>query len=209
MWTLAQTRTNVGYRISEVSQQFWGEPERDVAINDAQRFIAGLTNGVPETVTGTVSSTSPSLTVTGKLLGEYAAAGKAADRALTFVPVEVADKGFPTWRTFTGVPRWVIAAPHEGKVYIAPTPMHDVAAEVHVSVLPADLSSDGDRLFGDTGVMEKYQSPLVNVAAAFLLLKERYDGDAERFWSFALNEMKSLGLHPDEVPPLREAASNG
>jgi hypothetical protein len=55
-------------------------------------------------------------------------------------------------------------------------------------------------VFNGEEVMEKYQGALLNFSAAMLLLKERYDGDAERFWQFAMQEMQMLGIDPAKIP---------
>lgn len=210
MWTLGEARTHLSNRLAEASPTFWSSAERDTAINDAQRFIAAVTRGVPSEVTGTVSTTTPYLAAPGKLLGEYVTAGRVVGgSALSTVPLEAADRLYPGWPTHVGTPRWVIAAPQEARVYFAPVTVAGNAVSAWVSILPADLSADGDSLFGGEQVMEKYQSPLLNIAAAYMLLKERYDGDAERFYQFGVQEIQSLGVDPARIPPLREAAPNG
>lgn len=210
MWNLDQTRTHLGNRLAEASVTFWSNDERDAAINDAQRLIAAITRGVPAQVTGTVDQTTPYLTAPGKLLGEYVSAGNVVGgSALSYVPLEAADRLYPAWRTQTGTPRWVIVAPQEARVYLAPTTVAGNAVLTWVSILPPTLVGDSDELFAGSQVMEKFQSPLLNVACAYLLLKERYDGDAERFYQMAIQEIQMLGIDPARIPPLREAAPNG
>jgi hypothetical protein len=211
MWNLSQARTHLGNRLAEESEVFWPATERDAAINEAQRFIAAVTKGVPLTLSGPVDSTTPYLTVSGKLLGEYPAAGRIlGGAALRYANQRVADSVFPGWATAIGAPRWVIPAPHESRVYLAPSPITPMAVSVHVSVLPDDLAGDSDQLFGGELVMEKYQGALLNIAASLLLLKERYDGDAERFYQFAVQEMQAVGLDPASIPPLpRQVTQDG
>jgi len=210
VWDLATTRTRLGERLAEESTVFWDATERDDAINDAQRFIAAVTRGVPQTLTGSVSQATPYLAVSGKLLGDYVTAGQVdGGRALGFTVQELADRAYPGWRTAEGTPRWAVVAPDESRVYLTPTNTVADAVTVKVSVLPADLAADSDELFGGETVMEKYQGPLLSMAAAFLLLKERYDQDAERFYQFAIQEISALGVDPARIPPLREAAPNG
>lgn len=201
MWNLSQIRARLGDRLAETSEEFWDTTSREYAINEAQRFVAAVTKGVPQTISGSVDSSTPYLTVTGKLLGDYEAAGRVTGgRALGYVPIEAADRGFPTWPTFTGTPRWVIPAPHEDRVYLVPKPDVSTSVTVNISVLPEDLSADGDELFGGEEVMEKYQGVVLNIAASLCLLRERYDGDAERFYQFAIQELQNLGVNPEEIP---------
>jgi hypothetical protein len=106
----------------------------------------------------------------------------------------------PGWSVRVGVPRWVLVEPSEDRVYFSPTPAADVAVSARVAVLPAELTDDTDVVFNGEEVMEKYQGALLNFAAAMLLLKERYDGDSERFWQFAVQEMQMLGIDPAKIP---------
>ena len=211
MWDLATTRTRLGERLAEASTVFWGDTERDDAINDAQRFIAAVTRGVPTTLTGTVSQATPYLTSPAKLLGDYISAGRVdSGGALSFTPLEVVDRAYPGWRSAVGSPRWVIVAPQEDRVYLAPTTVAGDAVTVFVSILPPDLALDSDPLFAGEPVMEKYQSALLNMAAFYLLLKERYDQDAERFYQFAFQELQNLGVSPAEIPPMpRQVTPSG
>lgn len=212
MWTLGQTRDRLRERLAEESTVFWGSDERDHAINEAQRFVAAVTRGVPLSITGPVDSLAPYLSLTGvKILGEYPAAGRIlGGAALRYANQQIADTVFPNWTTAIGSPRWVIPAPHEDRVYLAPAPINPMAVTVQVSVLPADLSGDGDPLFGGVSVMEKFQGATLNIAASLLLLKERYDGDAERFYQFAVQEMQALGLDPASIPALpRQVTPSG
>jgi hypothetical protein len=93
-----------------------------------------------------------------------------------------------------------LVEPSEDRIYFTPTPTSAVDVSARVSVLPADLENDSDVVFGGEEVMEKYQGALLNVAAAYLLLKERYDGDAERFYQFAVQELQAVGLDPARIP---------
>jgi hypothetical protein len=208
MWSLSQIRNRLGQRLAEHSPVFWSPEERNSYINEAQRFVAALTKGVPHTVTGEVSEAVPYLSVSAKLLGDYPSGGRVGHRAINFVPVAVAQMLYPSWRGAVGAPRWAIVAPEESRVYICPAPATPTTATVTVSILPPDLVGDNDRLFANARVMEKYQGVVLNVAAALALLKERYDGDAERFYSFAIQELQSLGIKPAEIPPLQQVAQN-
>ena len=210
MWTLGQARTRLGERLAEVSVVFWTEDERDHALNEAQRFVAAVTKGVPLTLSGSVDTDTPYLPVTGTLLGEYAVAGRVdGGRSLNFVSQEAADRGFPTWTTFVGTPRWIIPAANEDRVYLSPAPTFATPVTVNVSVLPPEMGVSGDILFGDATVMEKYQGVVLNIAAALSLLKERYDGDAERFYQFARQELQDLGVTPASIPQTVQEVPSG
>ena len=190
-----------------MSNVFWDTTERNNAINDACRFIAGVTKGVPEVVTGALSYAAPYLTFTGTPVGEYVTAGVAGDSGLTSVPMPAADAMYPAWRSARGEPKWAIVDTREKRVYVAPIPTSSTTATVTVAVLPPEVTSDAEELFMGHAAMERYQTAMLNIAAAYCLLRERYDGDAERFWQFALGELQTLGVAPNTVPSLREAAS--
>jgi hypothetical protein len=101
-------------------------------------------------------------------------------------------------------------AVNEDRVYLSPTSEAAVPVTVNVSVLPADLVGDNDQLYLGEETMEKYLNATINVAASILLLKERYDGDAERFYQFAIQDLQQLGVAPEEIPPIpRQVSSNG
>jgi len=213
MWNLSQLRTRLQERLAEESSVFWSVTERDSAVNEAQRFISSVTKGVPSSTSGSVSTSTPYVAFTGKLGGEYVSAGwvvGGGTQALNNIRVDQANMAFPEWAQAVGTPRWAILIPDEQRVYISPTPATPIEVSVKVSVLPDDLTDTTDELFNGEPIMEKYQGALLNIAAALLLLKERYDGDAERFYQFAIQEMQSLGVNPTEIPPLpRQAVQDG
>lgn len=205
MWTLLEARTRLSNRLAETGNTFWTANERRDALNDAQRFLAAVTKGCPETLLGDVDVTQPYLEVQGKLVGDYATGGWVAGeglRSLRAVTDVVADTIDPLWGQRKGTPRWLVISPHENRVYVTPAPKTPTPASLTVAVIPPDLVEDGEEVFGGEPVMEKYQGPLINIAAALLLLKERYDGDAERFWGFAIQELQALGVDPATLPPL-------
>lgn len=206
MWTLAQARERLGRRLAEVSTTFWDNTERNNAVNDAMRLIASLTRGIPEVVTGDVNTTTNYVTYTGTPVGEYVTAGVADGSAMSVVPMNIANAMYPEWRTAVGDPRWALVDTRESRVYIAPVPSTSVEVTVTVAVLPPELTVDNEPLFLGQASMERYQTALLNMAAAYCLLRERYDGDAERFWQFGIQELQMLGVEPNTVPPLREAA---
>lgn len=207
MWTLSEARTKLGERLAEESTVFWSETIRNNAINEAQRFISAVTRGIPQTLTGNVDDTTPYVTVTGTLLAEYVTSGRVDDgAALRPVAMDVADTVDPDWRTRTGTPRWVVVDSGSDRVYVTPAPTTSTAITVNVAVLPADMTSDSEELFDGVSVMEQYQGALLNIAASLCLLRERYDGDAERFFQFAMQELQALGVDPARIPRLSEVA---
>lgn len=202
MWTLAEARSRVTARAGEASTQFWTEEDRNDAINDAVRFISAVTNGVPRTETGAISSTTPYLSITGNITGVHGSAGNiVGGAALTVVPIDVADRKFPGWRTFAGTPRWVVLDTRTNRAYLTPVPADSTNVTVTVAVTPGPITA-GELFFGNDS-MEKYLGALVNYAVAMLLLKERFDGDAERFYQFAVNELREVGVDPSRIPPMR------
>lgn len=203
MWTLAQARERVTARVGEVSTDFWSNTDRNNAINDAQRFIAAVTKGVPLTVTGSVSTTSPYLSVNGNIVGMHGSGGRIVNGdALNIQPITVADLMFPGWRAYEGTPKWVILDTGASKAYISPIPNTATDVEIVVSVTPEELTDDNEELFDGIDAMERYQNALVNYAVAMLLLRERFDGDAERFYQFAVQELRDAGVDPTTVPPM-------
>ena len=203
MWTLTEARERVTKRVGEESTVFWDQDDRTNAINDAQRFISAITQGVPLSVTGSVSSTTPYLSITGNIVGMHGSAGRIADGdSLVMIPIDQADLSFPGWRTYSGTPKWVILDTGNARAYVSPVPSSATSIEVIVAVTPAELSEDSDELFSGVDSMERYQNAVVNFAVAMLLLKERFDGDAERFYQFAVNELRELGIDPRTVPRL-------
>ena len=207
MWTLSEARERLGRRLAEESTAFWDATERNNAINEAQRFISALTRGYPQTITGSVITATPYVSITGKLVADYATSGQIDDgAALRAVPVNVADVADPEWRTRTGTPRWIVIDAATSRVYVTPVPSVSTDITVNVAVLPDDVTSDAEELFGGATVMEQYQGALLNVAASLCLLRERYDGDAERFFQFAMQELQALGVDPARIPKFGEVA---
>ena len=207
MWTLSDARDRLGGRLGEVSTTFWSVGDRNDAINDAQRFIAALTRGVPHTWTGTVNAATPYVDLPGKVIGMHGSAGRIANgAALSMVPINEADAGFPNWRTYAGTPKWVVVDLSDRRAYITPIPATDTDIEVVTSILPDSATSDATELFSGVPIMEKYLGGLLNLAASFCLLRERYDGDAERFYQFATQELQAVGIDPTTIPAYRDVA---
>lgn len=203
MWTLAEARDRVTARVGEASPTFWSVEDRNHAINDAVRFIAAVTHGVPLTVTGSVDTNTPYLEITGNMVGTYGSAGEiVGGAALTVVPIDEADRKFPGWRTFTGRPRWIMLDTRTQRAYVSPVPQTPTTVRITVAVVPSELEDDSAELFFGNPSMEKYLGALVNYAVAILLLKERFDGEAERFYGFAVNELRDVGINPSRIPAL-------
>lgn len=207
MWTLSEARERLGRRLAEETATFWDTTERNNAINEAQRFIAAITKGVPQQLTGAVVTATPYLSITGKVVGEFTTSGRIDDgAALRPVAIEVADVQDPNWRTRAGTPRWIVVDAGEERVYVTPVPSTSTDITVNVAVIPPDVTVDSTELFGGALVMEQYLGALLNVAASLCLLRERYDGDAERFFQFAMQELQALGVDPARIPKFGEVA---
>lgn len=206
MWTLAELRTRLSDRLGEESTVFWDQTARDSYINDAQRFVASVTRGVPETVTGAVSPSTPYLTLPEKILNAHAADGYVEDGdALTTIAVETANLYAPNWRTFTGTkPEWFILDLQHRRGYVSPIPRSSATVYLTVSVFPDELTLTTDELFNGSPVMEKYQNATLQMAAMYALLKERYEGDAERYYQFAIQELQTMGVNPNVIPSFQE-----
>lgn len=209
MWTLANTRTRLSDRLGEDSTVFWDQTARDSYINDAQRFVASVTLGVPETVSGAVSSTTPYLTLPDKILSAHAASGYVdGGDAITAIGIEQANLYSPNWRTFkASYPEWAILDLQSKRAYLSPIPKTSKTVYLTVSVLPDDLTLTSDTLFNGVPVMEKFQNVVLQMAATYALLKERYDGDAERYYQFAVQELQTLGVNPNAIPSFREVSN--
>jgi hypothetical protein len=206
MWTLAELRTRLSDRLGEESVVFWDQTARDSYINDAQRFVASVTRGVPETVTGAVSTASTYLTLPDEILNAHAADGYVeGGDALTTVGIETANLRSPNWRTFTGKkPEWLVLDLQGKRAYVTPIPRVTTTVYLTVSVFPDELTLTTDELFNGAAVMEKYQNATLQLAAMYALLKERYEGDAERYYQFAIQELQTMGINPNVIPPFQE-----
>lgn len=205
MWTLATAIERVSSRVGEDSTVFWTAKDRVDAINDAQRFIASVTQGVPSTVSGLVSVATPFLPLAGSVAGMHGSAGRIAGGAsLSMVRSDVADLTFPAWRSYVGTPKWVIVDMADSRAYLAPVPQDPIQVEVTIATIPDDftLGDDTAPLFNGSPHMRKFLGAFVNYAAAMLLLRERFDGDAERFYQLALNDLREAGIDVKAVPPL-------
>lgn len=202
MRTLGEARSELTARLGELSTDFWTEGNRNDAVNDAQRFVASITRGVPTQVTGMVSAGVRYLSVPHAIAGAYATSGVVGEKSVTVVPISVADAVAPAWRNMVGQPRWVVVDTTESRVWVSPAPTIPTNAVLVVAVVPPDLLTDSDPLFLGNSSMDKYLGVVTNYAAAMCLLRERFDGDAERFYQLAVQELGALGADPSVIPPL-------
>lgn len=212
MWTLEELRSALSDRLGETSITFWSDGDRDWYLNEAQRMVAAVTRGIQSEVSGSVDSSSRTLTLPTKVLNGSASMGYVENgRALSVVEVDRANLISPNWRTLVGSPLWVILDLPADIAYVSPAPSFAVTVYLSVSVLPTDMSADSDELFDGVEIMEKYQGTVLNFAAALALLKERYDGDAERFYQFGMQELQALGVKPTDIPSFQDLreVSNG
>lgn len=207
MRTLGEARADLTARLGELSTDFWSEADRNSAINDAQRFISAVTKGVYTEITGIVSSAARNVSVALPLLGSYSFSGTVGDRAVSAIPISVADAVTPSWRRDTGTPRWALIDAKNSCVWVSPAPSAPTTANLVISVVPPDLTSDGDVLFLGREYMGKYLNVVTNYAAAMCLLRERFDGDAERFYQLAVQELGSLGVDPGTIPNMPRAVT--
>lgn len=212
MWTLLEAKERLADRVGEATTvtTFWSDAERTDAINEAVRFIAAVTNGVPLTTTGEINSDTPYLDIAGNVTGMHGSVGRVTDgAALNIVPITVADVTFPNWRTTLGTPRWVVLDTANSRAYLVPQPFQNTEIEVTVSVIPDEVSNEAHLLFNGNASMVKYLGAMLNVAASKLLLKERFDGEAERFFQSAIAELQSVGVDPTSIPSLKVPNANG
>jgi len=168
-------------------------------------MVAAITRGIHSEVSGTVSTSSRTLTLPAKFLNGSAAMGYVdGGRALSVVDIETANRISPNWRTLVGGPLWIVLDVMGDSAYVTPAPQSSKTVYLTVSVLPTDMSADSDEVFDGADSMEKYQGTVINFAATLALLKERYDGDAERFYQFGMQELTSLGVKPDDIPTFQQ-----
>ena len=206
MATLAEVRGMVTTRLAEESGVFWTIAARNMAINEAQRFIATVTKGVEVTLPAVGREADfPSYALAG-IRNSY---GVYNDIRFPAITIDEANMIDPRWQRYNAPPRWMVVDERGHKAYIAPRPSPAVEWEAKLRVIPPSTTIESDQLFlGDVG-MNKFLSPLVNLACAYLLLQERFDGDAERFYQFAIQDLLQLGVDLPTVPPLMARATGG
>ena len=208
MWTLEEARNRLSDRLSESSPVFWSPEQRRDYINDAQRLIAVITRGVEHTITHTVSRNDPIIPLPNEVVNSTPAAAWTDDRALAVVTLTVANMHNPNWRSVVAAsPLWVVPHFAEKEAYVTPRPKRDVEVTMVASVYPDPVEDDADLLFNGQDSMQRYLSAFLNIAAAYALMKERYDGDAERYYQMGAQELAQMGISPEAIPPF-EAVAN-
>lgn len=227
--TLEFVRDRLTDRLAEDSTVFWSNASRVAAINDAQRMVSAVTKGVPERVMGSIGGGSSTLHFTGRPVSQDAVSGvvlgtvqnlpfvgsavvgtsvlggvySLAERALIAVRQDIADALHPHWWGVSGMmPRWVVLNEALKEVRFTPVPTGMVGVELRVRVLPDEVAQDTDLLFNGVDFMDKYLEAVILYAAAILFLRERYEGDAERFYGLAMAELQRLGHAAGDLPPL-------
>lgn len=227
--TLDVVRDRLTDRLAEESTVFWSNASRTAAINDAQRMVSAVTRGVPERVVGAIGGGNRTLPFSGRPVAQDAATGVvlgtvgnlpivgsavvgsailggqavSVGRTLVAVRRDVADALSPYWWGISGMmPRWMVIDEASKELRFTPVPTILVDVDVNVRVLPDELVQDGDWLFNGVDFMDKYLETVILYAAAILFLRERYEGDAERFYNLAMVEMQRLGHAAGELPPL-------
>jgi len=205
MWNLNHARQRVNDRLAEDSTVFWSSEIRDEYINDAQRFIAAATMGVEEQVNGVVAEGTPFLTLPDRVLNAHPAQAYCHDgRMLSVVPMATATSVDPNWRSrIAAYPLWAIPHFSDKIVYFSPRPRDPVNVTISVSVLPDPVEAGSDLLFNGEEIMERYLNVFVNLAVSFALLKERYDGDSERYYQLAVAELGALGVNIEDIPSFK------
>jgi len=193
---------------------FWSDSDRTQYISDAQRLIASVTRGVEEAVSGTVSTTTPYLTLPTRVVNAHPSNGFVdGGGTLNVVPVQVANSVAPNWRTMQGrEPKWFVVDLEARRAYVSPIPRNSTDVTLSVAVIPVDFATDGSddasEVLGGSPIMEKYQGALIQLAAVYALLKERYDQEAEKYYQFFMQELQTLGVNPMDIPTFGEARSN-
>lgn len=204
MITLGEARTRVTERLAETSGVFWTDTNRNRAINDAVRLVATVTKGVDETFTPDLNETHVDFgtsTLTGVNFikthyGAYSLPAVSADE------VSVVNRRA---RGSVGLsPRWLVVDERNNEAFLHPTPASPLPWSVDAHVLPGIVTTDSDPLFLGKPNMDKFINPTILLACAYLLLQERFDGDAERFYQMALQELTMLGVDSTSIPPLQQ-----
>lgn len=208
MWTLGQLRTRLSQRLGEDSTVFWREEERDSYLNEAQRRVAAMTGGVTKSIEHTVTGILDPLILPPTTLGVHEVGGDMTDgTVLTVLNKREADYIWPGWRRAYGKPRWIVLDVGSARAFAVPAPppgKPPLFVGLTVAYLPPDLTSGEQVLFESQTGMEKYQGATVTLAACLGLLKERYDGDAERFYSFFVREMQDVGMELGRLPSWKQ-----
>lgn len=205
MNTLGRILERVSDRLAETSEVFWTAGSRTDAVNDAQRFISTLTKGVEVSHPIVGQALSFPHAVAG-IRNSY---GELNGRRLPGVIVDEANLIDPDWITYIGPARWMVVDDRANVVYLTPLPDPTTSWTAKLRVVPPDLINESDEIFLGEPSMIKFLGPVINLACAYLLLQERFDGDAERFYQFALQELVQLGVDSPSIPPLQNAGQGG
>lgn len=202
MITLAQMRERVTARLAEESTVFWTVNDRNRAINDAQKFVATVSKGVEVDVTPQPGKAHASLKALGSA-GIRMSYGFYDGYYLPAVSSEEATLVSRRWRQPSDFPPiWVVVDARGETVYLAPPPKAPKDWRFFARVVPGDIS-DGEKLFLGRDSMEKFLNATSLIACAYLLLQERFDGDAERFYQMGLQELTALGVDSGSIPALQ------
>lgn len=204
MITLGEARNRVTERLAETSGVFWTDSNRNRAINDAVRLVATVTKGVDETFTPDPGETRVDFG-TSTLTGVNYVKAHYGEHTLPAVSADGVSVVNRLARGSVGLsPRWLVVDERNNEAFLHPTPASPLAWSVNAHVLPGIVTIDDDPLFLGKPNMDKFINPTILLACAYLLLQERFDGDAERFYQLALQELTMLGVDPTSIPPLQQ-----
>lgn len=200
MITLGEARERVTEKLSEVSNVFWTELSRNNAINDAARLVATTTKGVIQVFTGNGIQVQ---------FGDTPLAGvnllNVTYGTTTLPAVAKEEATMVSRRNKYGVrPRWLVVDERAGVGVLHPIPQVVESWNVLANVIPPRVNQDTQELFLGSAYMDRYITPTILLACAYLLLQERFDGDAERFYQMALQELTVLGVDATTFPPLQQ-----
>lgn len=206
MITLAEMRSRVTSMLAEESQVFWSQTERNRAINDAQKFVAALTQGVEVTLSSAPKARQMSFSA-------YAAAGvkhvEAVWGAESLILPAIDEESIRTidrhWQRPVALPpRWIVIDTRQSRATLYPSPHTTLLTSwfLRLRVIPWD-ATDNDELFLGRPSMEKFLVATALIACAYLLLKERFDNEAEKYYQMGVQELQILGVDSGSIPPLQ------
>lgn len=201
MITLGEARERVTEKLAEVSSVFWTEPARNRAINDAARMVAVTTKGVIQDFpTSGVQVQFGSAPLAGVNLINV------TYDTVKLPAVSIEEATMTNRNTLkSGLrPRWLLVDERAGVGVLHPLPSVVKPWTVTANVIPPQVNQDTQELFLGSAYMDRYITPTILLACAYLLLQERFDGDAERFYQMALQELTVLGVDATTFPPLQQ-----
>jgi hypothetical protein len=204
MWTLSQAIDSVADRLASTQDVFFDK--LDLYVYLAVTTISKLTKGVKAEVTGTITNLSPTIDVAPlgvPVLGSDAE-GILVDNtwSVSYAPLEVMKMMQRDYAQISGFPRWFTYEPRERRLRFVPAPIVSMPVQGSIPIVPARLTAPTDNaelIFGGNPDMAIYLNAMVNFACHLALLKERYDGDAERFLQLFITELQMLGVNPSET----------